>query len=111
MSGRIILIVEGQNDGAIATRIIMCKYPHIKPPRIIRPTGNNPNLSHLAEQIYELISTAIQIREQGGCIAVVHDKDLLTRPHNRADYERIEQACTEKHITRIEAHDELNHGY
>ncbi|MBI1258992.1 MAG: hypothetical protein GC204_16100 [Chloroflexi bacterium] len=110
------MIVEGQNDGAIAKALIERKYPNAKV-EIRKPTGNKPNLSRLAEQISELVDAAMKSRQNQDCIAVLHDADRLTRPHDRQDYEKIERYCTEKHITHIEAQDEIeswllaDHGF
>ncbi len=106
MSGKIILIVEGQNDGAVAKAIIERKYPNAKVD-VRKPTGNKPSLSRLAAQIAELIEAAIATRKHGDCIAVLHDADRLTRPYDRQDYEAIERYCTEKNVIRVEARDEI----
>lgn len=107
MSGKIILIVEGQNDGAIATQIIQCRYPNIETPKILRPTGRKPNISQLAEDIERLIRSALAMRKRNDCIAVLHDADRLSNPHNRSEYEKIERCCNANNIVHIEAVDEI----
>ncbi|MCX6049786.1 MAG: hypothetical protein NT075_32195 [Chloroflexi bacterium] len=92
MAGTIWLIVEGQNDGDIAKAILKCKYPQVRISPLY-PTGQNPNLSRLAVQIEKLIQQALGNRKPGDCIAVLHDADQLTRPFDRADYQRIRQVC------------------
>lgn len=116
MSGRIILIVEGQNDGAIAKAIVKRKYPNANVD-VRKPTGNKPNISRLASQITQLIDVALASRKHGDCIAVLHDADRLTHPNDRRDYELIERQCAAHNITRIEAIDEIeswllaDHGF
>jgi hypothetical protein len=102
------LIHEGQNDVEVAKAILKHHAPHIKVVPIL-PTGNNPNLARLSRQIKILIEGAIQKRQKGDCIVVLHDADKLTRPHNRQDYEHIQQVCIShrRDVYLVIAHDEI----
>lgn len=108
MSGTIWLIVEGQNDTEIVKAIIRHHYPHVRV-KALFPLERNRNLSKLAVQIERLIKQALDNRESGDCIAVIHDADLQSNPHNRADYERIQQVCEryKKDVRLVIAKDEI----
>jgi hypothetical protein len=108
MSGTIWLIVEGQNESAIVRAILRHHYPEVHIERL-SPPGGNPNLSRLAAKIESLINIALGNRKPGDCIAVIHDADLQTNPHDRANYERIRQVCEQykRDVRLVIAKDEI----
>lgn len=93
------LIVEGKKDGDIVRSILKKRYPHIRV-RVLEPTGHSPSVSRLAAQVETLLRVAIQRRDQGDCIAILHDADTISRPHNRQDYERIAEAHR-RHVGQV----------
>jgi hypothetical protein len=108
MAGTIWLIIEGQNDAEIVEAIVKHHYPHVHVEPLF-PFGKNPNLSRLAAQIERLIKQALDNRQSGDCIAVLHDADLLSQPHDRAAYDHIQKACKRyrKDIRLVLAKDEI----
>src|SRR5688572_28717415 len=102
------LIVEGQMDFAVAKAIVHKHYPQLRMKELI-PTGKPPNLSRLSAQLNDLIRQALDYYREGDCIAVLHDTDLLTRPHHRKDYENIRDVCRQykDKVYLVKAVDEL----
>lgn len=108
MSGTIWLICESKKDFHIVEAILKKRYPQVTVEPLF-PRGGKSNLSRLTHQLERLIKDALEHHETGDCIVVLHDLDIQTRPHDRADYQRIEQICTNhrRYVTRIEAMDEI----
>lgn len=108
MTRTLHLIVEAPMDGELVRAILKVHFPALQV-RVTRPTGNNPNLARLAQQIEQLIASARRIAANTDCIAVLHDADRQTRPHDRADYERIETACAlhAGRVLHVQAVDEI----
>jgi hypothetical protein len=94
MASTIWLIPEGQNEPEIVAAILRKKYPQVRV-RPLYPPGKKDthSLSRLAKHIELLIEQALENRQRGDCIAVLHDADLLSRPGGRADYDHIRQVC------------------
>jgi hypothetical protein len=107
VSGTIWLIVEGRTDGEIVRSLLRRRYPKLRVVPI-KPTGSKPNLSRLAEQIEELIKSALAERDSRDCVAVLHDADIQVQP-DRASYERIQKICEQHapHVKLVIAHDEI----
>lgn len=106
MSGTIHLIVEGQNDADIVKAILRKKYPNVRVSPLYPP--GNPSLAQLAKHIEKLIRQAISNRKRGDCIAVLHDKDLLSDTE-RNHHSYIEKICQQysKDVKHIQAADEI----
>lgn len=108
MSGTLWLIVEGVMDGAIVREIVKRRYPQVRV-SVSEPVGGQPGVSRLAQQIETLIQQALKRKRKGDCIAVLHDEDMLVRPHDRGDYQRIETVCTKyaADVVRVPAKDAI----
>lgn len=107
MSRTIYIIVEGRTDGEIVKSLLRRRYPKLRVVPI-KPTGSKPNLSRLAEQIEELIKSALAERDNRDCVAVLHDADIHVQP-DRSAYEHIQKICEQHtpHVKLVIAYDEI----
>lgn len=99
MSGAIILIVEDENDGEIVKALLKAQGLNV-PVKIRPPFGKHGSISRLAEQIEELIATAVADKGPSDCIAVLHDADEKTQRDRKA-YDRIRATCEQQVAVKL----------
>ena len=108
MTGSIYLIVEDRSDIQIVKAILQARNISVQIVPLA-PSGGRGGVSRLAAQIEDLIQSAIKSKKPNDCIAVLHDADNLTRPHDRADYDKIRQICEKykRDVVLVIAHDTI----
>lgn len=111
MSGRIILIAEGETDVEIIRAMLPnYGYPSVGVQRLL-PTGGKQNkrgISRLADQLETLIETARDKRTARDCIVVLHDADEQIQRPTDQPYEQIAAICKRNpDVKHIKAYDEI----
>lgn len=103
--GTIHLICEADTDAKIVQAILNKKGFRVKVERIGHKQGG---LSRMVKDIEVFIKTAIEKRQTGDCIAVLHDIDTHTEPDRRG-YIHIETVCERyrKDVVRIPAYNAI----
>jgi len=108
VSGSIHLIVEGESDPEVVRALLKAKKINVRVQPLF-PTGGGIGISRLAGQLDRLIRTAIQKRESGDCIAVLHDADEQVPQSHRDDYDQIKNICQQyrQDLVLVIAKDEI----
>src|SRR5262245_4424718 len=109
---KLFLIVEDQTDAEVIKVILDRQKRLVKveplPPGALAKGKSQGSIHRRADQIEELIKTAISRRETGDCITVLHDADEYTRSDD-GPYRKIADVCKkyEDDVLLLIAHDEL----
>lgn len=108
LSGRIILITEGDSDVQYVQGLLTAYgYGQVRVLPIL-PAGTKHGITRLADQLERLISIAREERQVSDCIVVLHDADQLIQRPTDKPYQRIAIVCQQHpDVKHIQAHDEI----
>ena len=106
MTGKIWLVVEDRNDGAIIKKILIQRNIQSKV-EVRQPSSGG--ISRLAQELDGILQFIRKRMSRGDCVLVIHDHDELTRPLGRQDYDLIADICKQNPDIAVEviARDEL----
>lgn len=104
MSQILWLIAEDRKGAEITAKILKLKYPslHIQ-------VRFAKGISDLADKLDGFIKLILSQRNPQDCIAVLHDADEFTLPHERHDHDAIAKICQKyaDDVIALIAHDEI----
>ena len=104
MNRTLWLIAEDRKGAEITARILKIKYPTLQV-QVRFAKG----VSDLAQKLEGFIKLAQSQRKPEDCIAVLHDADEYTLPHERHDHDAIAKVCLQyvDDVIHLTAHDEI----
>jgi thymidylate synthase len=107
VTGIIHLIGEHENDADVVNAILKAMNIDMRA-KALKPPGGSGGISRIADNIEALIKTAIQKRQKGDCIAVLHDADVMSE-RRRANHDRIKTVCEKyrEDVKLVIAEDEI----
>lgn len=93
MSRKIYLIAESREDANVIQALVQAKGFSIRI-EWLRLTGGSGGIDRMLAQLEDLIEAALEVKDEQDCIAVCHDKDLLTKPERRKQvHDKIDALC------------------